>query len=169
MMQSNLKRHLERIQDLLNRFEDGVLIGLLISMMTVAVTQIFLRNLFETGIVWGDAMLRMLVLWVGLIGAMVASRLDNHIRIDLASRFLPKRLGGIAKSIVGGFTSITCGLLAYYSLQFVRFEFEDGGIAFAEIPVWLCASIIPLAFFVIALRSFTSALIHSTHSEIPSP
>jgi TRAP-type C4-dicarboxylate transport system permease small subunit len=114
-------------------------------------------------------MLRMLVLWVGLIGAMVASRLDNHIRIDLASRFLPKRLGSITKSIVGCFTSISCGLFAYYSLRFVRFEFEDGGIAFAKIPVWLCASIIPLAFFVIALRSFTSALINFTHSETPSP
>jgi TRAP-type C4-dicarboxylate transport system permease small subunit len=169
MTQSNPKHLLERIRGFLNRFEDGILAGLLISMMTIAVMQILLRNLFETGIVWGDAMLRMLVLWVGLIGAMVASRLDNHIRIDLVSRFLPKRLGGIAKFIAGCFTSICCGVFAYYSLQFVRFEFEDGGIAFAKIPVWICASIIPLAFFVIALRSFASALIHFAHSETSSP
>ena len=165
MTQNSFRRHLERIRQVLNRIEDGMLIGLLLTMMAVAVAQIFLRNLFEAGLVWGDPLLRMLVLWVGLVGAMVASRFDNHIRIDLLNRYLPKRLGGFAKCAVGCFTASVCGIFVYYSWQFVRFEYEDGSMAFANVPVWLCASIIPLAFLVIALRSIFSAFIQLTHSE----
>ena len=169
MSPTNHHGRLERIRKFLNRIEDGVLIGLLLSMMVVAITQILLRNLFESGIVWGDPMSRMLVLWVGLIGAMIATRFDNHIRIDLLNRYLRKHLKAIVKIVVACFTAITCGIFAYYSLQFVRLEFEDGSFAFAKIPVWFCASVIPLAFLVIALRSFTSAIIQFTHSETPSP
>ena len=145
-----------------------MLIGLLLAMMGVATWQILLRNLFDAGFVWGDPLLRMLVLWVGLIGAMVATRFDNHIRIDLLNRYLPKHLKAGVKIVVGFFTAVTCGIFAYYSFQFVRFEFADGGFAFSKIPVWFCASIIPITFFVIALRSFTSAIIQFTDSEIPS-
>ena len=99
---------------------------------------------------------------------MVATRFENHIRIDLLNRYLPKHLKTIVKVIVGCFTAITCSIFAYYSFQFVRFEFKDGGFAFAKVPVWLCASIIPIAFLVIALRSFTSAVIQFTRSEIHS-
>ncbi len=43
-------------------------------------------------------------------------------------------------------------LAAYYSLLFVIMEKEDGLIAFANIPAWVCESIIPIAFAVISLR-----------------
>lgn len=165
MSPTNPHGRLRRTQQFLNRIEDGLLIGLLLTMMVIAIFQILLRNLFEAGIVWGDPLLRMLVLWVGLIGAMVATRFDNHIRIDLLNRYLPNHLKAIVKVIVGSFTAITCGILAFYSFQFVRFEFEDGGFAFAKVPVWFCASIIPLAFLVITLRSLTSAIIQFTDSE----
>jgi hypothetical protein len=33
-------------------------------------------------------------------------------------------------------------------------EFSDGGMAFANVPSWLCEAIIPFAFTVIALRYF---------------
>jgi len=164
----NIKSKIPRAANYLCRIEDCVLIGLLLVMIIVAVAQIFLRNLFNVGIVWGDPMLRMLVLWVGLFGAMVASRFDSHIRIDLLSRYLPSWAGGIARGLVGCFTALTCGIFSYYGFRFVRFEFEDGGTAFGNVPAWVCASIIPLAFSVIALRSLISTFIQSTRSETPS-
>jgi hypothetical protein len=33
-------------------------------------------------------------------------------------------------------------------------EFADGGIAFAQVPIWFCEAIIPFAFTVISLRYF---------------
>jgi TRAP-type C4-dicarboxylate transport system permease small subunit len=144
----------KRTQMILHRVEDAILVGLLLMMIGMTVLQIFLRNLFEAGIVWSDVMVRILVLWVGLVGAMVASRQDNHITIDILDRYLPERAKVYANFVVKLFTALICTITAYYSLLFVQMEFVDGDMAFAQVPTWLCEAIIPFAFTVIALRYF---------------
>jgi len=70
---------------LVHRAEDALLVAMLALMIGVAVTQIVLRNGFDGGLLWGDAFLRVLVLWIGLTGALVASRDRRHINIDVIS------------------------------------------------------------------------------------
>ena len=134
------------------------MVGLLLLMIGMAVSQIFLRNLFDSGIVWSEVLTRILVLWVGLIGAMVASRKGNHITIDIMNRYLPEKAKTINNFVIEMFTAMICSVVAYYSVLFVRMEFLDGGTAFANIPVWLCEAIIPFAFTVIALRYYILSL-----------
>ena len=154
------KSHLERVQTFLCKLEDGILVGLLTVIITVAVTQIVLRNLFGSGIVWGDVLVRVLVLWIGLIGAMVASRNGNHICIDAVTRYMPGRARNAVGCISELFTAVVCAIMAYYSLQFVRMEFGYGGTGFARIPAWVCEAIIPVAFIVISFRYFILSLIN---------
>jgi TRAP-type C4-dicarboxylate transport system permease small subunit len=154
------KSIVERVQMILYRVEDSILVGLLLLMITMAVLQIFLRNLFHTGIVWSDILVRILVLWVGLAGAMVASRQGNHINIDIMDRFLPERAKVVVNFVVELFTASICAVVAYYSLQFVQMEFADGGMAFAKVPAWLCEAIIPFAFVVIAIRYVLLSIIN---------
>jgi TRAP-type C4-dicarboxylate transport system permease small subunit len=144
----------------LRLLEDGLLVGLFTLMVGMAVTQIVLRNLMGGGIVWGEILVRVLVLWIGLVGAMVASRKGKHISIDVVNRYLPPRAKEIARALVELFTALICAIAAFYSLRFVLADFEDGGLAFALVPVWLCESVIPVAFSVIALRHFLSFLIN---------
>ena len=144
----------------LRLLEDGLLVGLFALLVGVTVTQILLRNLLGGGIVWGEILVRILVLWIGLVGAMVASRRGKHIRIDLVNRYLPPQTKGIAVALVELFTALVCALAAFYSLRFVLAEISDGGFAFAHVPIWLCESVIPVAFTVIALRHFWSFLIN---------
>lgn len=160
MKEKPRKSFVERAQMILYRVEDSILVGLLLLMITLAVLQIFLRNLFETGIVWSDVLVRILVLWVGLLGAMVASRQGNHINIDILDRFLPERAKVVVSFVVEVFTAFICAIVAYYSLQFVQMEFADGGMAFAKVPVWLCEAIIPFAFVVIAMRYVLLSIIN---------
>ena len=151
--------YFKQVQAFLYRVENGILVVLLLSMLAMAVFQIVLRNLFESGIVWGDILVRILVLWVGLAGAMVASRKSNHINIDILSRYLPKRAGSAIKSAVEFLTAAVCSVAAFYTLRFVKIEFEEGGMAFAQVPIWVCEAIIPIAFIVIALRYFILSII----------
>ena len=160
MKEEPRKSFVERAQMIIYRVEDSILVGLLLLMITLAVLQIFLRNLFETGIVWSDVLVRILVLWVGLAGAMVASRQGNHINIDILDRFLPERAKVVVSFVVEVFTAFICTIVAYYSLQFVQMEFADGGMAFAKVPVWLCEAIIPFAFGVIAIRYVLLSIIN---------
>ncbi|NQT70527.1 MAG: TRAP transporter small permease [Desulfobacteraceae bacterium] len=154
MSNNQYKPFTERVRSMLYRIEDSILVGLLLLMIGLAVTQIFLRNLFDSGIVWSDILVRILVLWVGLLGAMVASRQGNHINVDILDRYLPERAKPLVSTVVQLFTALICTVAAYFSLLFVQVEYADGGTLFAQVPAWVCESIIPFAFAVIAVRYF---------------
>jgi TRAP-type C4-dicarboxylate transport system permease small subunit len=74
----------------LHRAEDALLVVLLSTMIVLAGTQIILRNFLDSGFVWIDPLLRVLVLWLGLLGATVATRNNKHIRIDLLSKLFDR-------------------------------------------------------------------------------
>lgn len=136
----------------LRRVEDLLLALLLTAMIGVAAGQVLLRNLFDSGLLWGDSAVRVMVLWVAMIGAMVASRRDEHIRIDIAGRFITGRLRPYLARVVNLFTCAILVLFAWYSAQFVHFEYIDQTIAFGVVPAWLCEAIMPFAAGVMAIR-----------------
>lgn len=143
---------IQRIIRVFQKIEDGILIGLLMVMIVMAVLQIALRNLFDSGILWGDPLVRVLVLWIGLLGAMIASRDNHHISIDVISRYLPDQIKKLTTLLVSIFTAGICGLMAYVSLGFVVAEKADHLVAFARVPAWVCESIIPVSFAIISAR-----------------
>ena len=136
----------------LRRLEDGVLALILAAMIGLAAYQVIARNLFDTGLLWGDALVRVLVIWVAMIGAMVASRNDDHIRIDVLTRFAPPRWRRPLTRFANAFTCAVLGVFAWHSYRFVRFEHEDGAIAFASVPAWACEAVLPFGAAVISLR-----------------
>ena len=101
------------------------------------------------------------MLWLGLIGAMAASRTGNHISIDVISRYLPKGVKRFTSLAVYLFTAGITGLMAWHSLRFVAMEKADGITAFANVPAWVCEAIIPGAFAVICIR-YTLFFINQT-------
>lgn len=141
-----------RLTSFLEKIEDLILVTLLLAMIGLAVFQIFLRNFFDAGLVWADPLVRVLVLWIGLVGAMAASRTNNHISIDIISRFLPARIKLVTSLLVYLFTAGISGLMAWHGYRFVNMERMDGMTAFAGVPAWVCEAIIPIAFTVISLR-----------------
>lgn len=132
--------------------ENTLLIVSLGAMIMLAVAQIVARNAGIGGMAFSDELLRLLVLWVAMIGAVAASRDDHHIRIDILSRFLPFRLRKSMRVIVDLFTFAVCAIVAWYGVQFVTStrEFED--LAFGKLPLWWFQAVLPLGFGLIAYR-----------------
>ncbi len=94
----------------------------------------------------------MLVLWTALIGAMVATRQHKHINIDIITRFVSDKGRTVINSLANLFTAIVCLVVMYYSVIFVALEYEDGSPAFANVPNWVCETIIPIAFAIMGSR-----------------
>ena len=134
--------------------ETFLLLFFLFAAIFLSSTQIILRICFDSGIFWADSALRVMVLWIGMIGAMFASRSNRHIRIDILSRYLPKKIKDNLWQTTDFISAAVCISIAYFSIQFIQYEYEDGAIAFANVPVWICEAIIPIAFFVMGLRYF---------------
>ncbi len=143
---------LSRLLLLIRRIESTVLVTLLGAMIFLAGAQIILRNLFDSGISWSDPVLRVLVLWVGMVGAMIATQQDKHIRIDLLSRYLSPSWRTHTARLNHFFGAIVCGLLAWHSARFVYFEWQDGALLISGLPSWIAECVIPLGFAVMTLR-----------------
>ncbi len=144
------------ILDWLGILEDTLLTILLTAMILLAGAQILLRNFLDESFPWGDPLLRVMVLWVGLLGAVAATRDNYHIRIDLLSRFLPDTGQWLARLTRCLFTSAVSGLMAWHSGRFVLMEREEQLVAFADIPIWICEAIIPFAFAIITLHALVN-------------
>ena len=147
-----LRRILRSLEKAGTWCEDAILVLILTTMILLAAGQIILRNFFDIGVIWGDEMLRMLVLWLAVAGALAASRSDKHINIDVLNRFLPDRAALAVKEVVHLFTALVCGVVAWHSLAFVQTsrEFED--VLLGDTPAWILQSVLPVGFGLIAWR-----------------
>lgn len=154
-----MKERLTRLTVRLRQLEDLLLALLLTAMILLATSQILLRNLWDYGLTWGDPTLRLMVLWITLLGAMAATRDNNHIRIDLLTRYLPPATGRVARRLTDGFTALVCALLAWHAARFVWFEYQDGGRFLDLLPIWPFQLVMPVGFAIIALRLLLGSLI----------
>lgn len=163
-----MQKLLLRFYNALLATETFILVSLLFLAIVIACSQIVLRNFFDSGIYWADSSLRIMVLWIAMIGAMFASRNKKHIRIDLLSHYLSFKMRTNIWRLTEFVTAIICGVVAYYSIEFIQAEYEDGLIAFANVPVWLCGIIIPITFTIMSLRYLVFSLLPS-HLLAPDP
>ena len=150
---------IKRLHRLILLIEDSLLVLLLTLMIMLSSAQILLRNFFDTGISWGDPALRLMVLWIALLGAMAATRANNHININILSYFLSKNDQTRVQRVTDFFAGVVCGLIAWHAVDLVLMEKQDGTIAFASFPTWIGVSIIPIGFGIIALRFLFSSLV----------
>jgi TRAP-type C4-dicarboxylate transport system permease small subunit len=145
--------------------EDILLMLLLGGLVALASAQILMRNLLDAGMPWADPLMRLLVLWLALAGALAATRENKHIRIDLLSRFLPQWLASWTERLTSAFTAMVCALLAWHGVRLVWFEYQDGTIIAPGVPAWFAESIIPLGFGLMALRFALLALVQHKDAD----
>lgn len=143
----------------LHRLEDLFLALMLGAMILTAAAQILLRNLFEWNFAWGDPLTRLLVLWVGLMGALVATRQNRHIAIDLVTHLLPPRIRAAVQAVTGLFAATVCAVVAWYAGLFILDERGYGNAGLLGLPDWMLHAVIPLGFGLIALRYTLFALL----------
>lgn len=156
---------MKRLVQWLHRLEDGVLVLLLLAMIVLAGYDIMARSIFGGGVSWIPPLLRVMVLWIGLLGALLATRSREHISIDLISRLGGPTLNRIASTITLLFAAVVCGLVGWFSGQYVQLAFEYQDIAFADIPAWPLQLIIPFTFGLMGLRFFIQGIAAATGKE----
>lgn len=132
--------------------EDAVLVIVLGGMILLAAAQIVMRNVFNFGFIWSDELLRMLVLWLALAGAVAASRTDKHINVAVLDRFLPAKVKSAVKIVIHLFTAGVCGVVTWHSVLFVQTSREFGDILMGSVPAWWPQLILPVGFGLICYR-----------------
>jgi TRAP-type C4-dicarboxylate transport system permease small subunit len=135
------------------RLEEYLLSTLLLAMIVIACLQIVLRSVFSSGLPWADPFLRYLVLWSGLFGAVVATRMSKHIAIDLISHLVPELFLHWLQIVIQFFSMAVCLVLTYASTVFVINEASYGGDqSVLGLSSWQLNIIFPVAFALISLH-----------------
>jgi C4-dicarboxylate transporter, DctQ subunit len=153
-----MMKMLDTINKWLERAETTLLVAILGFMVVFAFLQVVLRNIFDEGILWGDILLRHLVLWVGFIGASLATRESKHINLDLFNRFLSERGKQISFLITNLFSVFICILLTKAGWTFIQDEKLMGTTLFSDVPAWYFQIIIPIGFLLMAFRFLVHAV-----------
>lgn len=160
-------RRLEQFDDHLARFEKGVLLVSVLTLVSLSFFQIVFRNFLHSGIQGLELISRLLVLWITFLGASLATARKRHIAIDAVSRLLPSsHARGLAffTQVFGGVVSL---FLAKAAIDFVSSEYAAGLKGAWGIPSWIFPLVIPFGFFLMGLRFFLRAFldISSEHEK----
>ncbi len=139
------------------RAENAVAAAPLLAMGLLPALELVLRTLFNTGIPGSSGYVQNLALWVGFLGAMIASRDRRHLNLSTDMVSLPpwlRRVTGSLKAAVS--TAVAAGLF-WASLRFVQAEMESPVRIGGWLPIWAVEAVLPLAFAIITLRFVTQA------------
>lgn len=154
-----------RFDSILARLESGLLTLILGTMIILAFSQVLLRNIFHSGILWGDTLVRQLVLWVGFIGASLATKDNRHINIDALRRALPLSWQRYATVLTNIFSLLICILLSRAALVFVSDEYSAHTLIVPGIPSWVFTSIIFIGFVIMTFRFMLNTILFTDTSK----
>ena len=160
---------LRKAENYIAKLETYVLITGLITMIIAGTTQVILRNFFNTGLEWGDMLARSLVLWVGFVGASLATRRSKHINIEIASKFIRNpKLSKIRERIVNIIALFISTTLAVESIIFTHAEIQNDMTDFLMIPTWVVFIIVPVSLVLISIRLLVEVITGRRIEEIES-
>jgi TRAP-type C4-dicarboxylate transport system permease small subunit len=136
----------------LARITGWLIVFLLGLMIVMAFGQVVLRNFFHSGIEWGDVFLRHLVLWLGFLGAAIATGEGRHLKIEFVNKLVSERHRKIMYVITNFFAALVCYFLMRAAMAFVQFEGESASTLILNIPTTYFIIIIPVGYGLIAFR-----------------
>lgn len=135
------------------RAEVAIIALMLVALVFLGCAQIFLRNAFHSGWLWADPLMRHIVLWLGALGAALASARMRHISVDALSRLLPASALPLRRLIVYGVTAVVAYTLTVATIRLVVDERGFGEVAFFGVRTWMLQLILPVAFAMITYRT----------------
>jgi C4-dicarboxylate transporter DctQ subunit len=149
---------LARLERFGRHAENAALVVLLGALVLLAVGQIILREVFETGFVRADELIKLLVLWLAMVGSVAATRDNRHIRIDALSHLLPGKAVIAIRLFVDVFAAVVCGLVAWQAWRYLQLEIEFEDTVLINVPAWMAHVIVPAAFALMSYRFLVSVI-----------
>lgn len=137
----------------LGRWAENSLAGLaLLAMAVLPVVEITLRYFFNTGIPASSTFVQNLTLWVGFLGAVLATRDSGHLTFLPGRSFLPAAVQKLGNTLRATVSSAVAASLGWASFEFVRADVQSPVIIAGWLPTWVVEAILPVTFCAIAMR-----------------
>ena len=138
--------------------ERAALAALLAIMVTLAFAQVALRQIgmragWSLSVLWGDTLLRHMVLWVGFLGAGVAAASDKQFAMDAAGQFLAGKAKARVALVCHLFAAAVCVGLARAAWAFLLQEHAAAETLFTafglDVRTWWLEAVAPVGFLLL--------------------
>ncbi len=152
------------------------------SLVTTLVITFLLKGFtffFPSGLVWSPYFGLSCLLWMGLLGASIATHHGQHLSLEMGSKIWPAKILPLIKKLCSLIVSIFCIFISVLAFLSVKDHYHDwlsspeaGLIPSIEWPKWLVYLVIPYSFLMMGLRFLfrSLGLISDSHqNSIPIP
>ena len=139
------------------RVTAAVVTVVLTAMVALPVAQIIARRLLHTDVPSAASYTQHMTLWVGFLGAVLASIGNRHLSLSTAHLIPEGRARNIVAMFVSAVTSSVCLLLAVGAAQMVLQDRGRQSVLAGGIPEWWSEAVMPVALAVIGLRAILRA------------
>ncbi len=123
--------------------------ALLTVMVTLAFAQVILRH-FGLGLLWGETVLKHLVLWTGFLGAALAAAAEKHFAWEAAHVGAPEKWKPWLRLTANLSGAAITGILLHASWIYFTDDRASGAelmtVAGVVVPSWIAAAGIPAGF-----------------------
>lgn len=155
-----MRTFLQRLERAGRLAENLALMVLLGTMIGVSVFQIINRQLLggSFSLAWADELVKMIVLWLAMVGSIAACRDNKHIRIDLITHILSGTVVSWIKVVVDLFAAAVCAVIAWHAWRLIIEQRTWGDVILGDVPLWIVHAIVPLAFALVSYRFLVRVL-----------
>ncbi|MCB0279134.1 MAG: TRAP transporter small permease subunit [Calditrichaeota bacterium] len=126
-------KSIEKLKHYLLRIESWLILAFLGGMIGLGILQILIRKLFNESIPYADQIMNMLVLYIALVGAALATLRTKHITFEIVSKLASKKLLNYLDIIVNCFCIFIIFILYESVFEYIEFQKESLEMFFPDI------------------------------------
>ena len=136
----------------LHRLEEWLACIFLFALLFFACLHIGLRFFATSSPPWLEPLLPHLVVWCGMIGALIAVREGKHIVIDLLPKKRERWWHAFLTLWKSALSALVCAALFVSCGSFVLDEKTFGSLFYGTLPMWPFLVIFPVCFLLMSAR-----------------
>jgi TRAP-type C4-dicarboxylate transport system permease small subunit len=124
---------------------------------------------YPGGFIWAQKLALVMMIWVALLGASMATYERSHLSLELGEKLWPATIVHLVKALALGLASAFCAAAALLAYNLVSHQRHEGLLIDANdwLPTWAAFLIVPYAFASMTVRLFAQACTTVTRTSEP--
>ena len=144
------------------RFEETLLVLLLVLISCVELIQVIIRNVpWIPALTWAEEFCRFCWIWSVFLSLPYTVRKASMLRVNVLMDAMPRKVKNTVNIIVDIVVAATMGLLGVHSVSVIQRIMKSGETSSAmQWPMWMVYIIMLIGFFLAVLRGIQQAYLH---------
>ncbi|HHW07218.1 MAG TPA: TRAP transporter small permease [Clostridia bacterium] len=130
---------LKRLALFLDDFEKNLIIVIFTVLLILVFSQVITRYVFSFTFSWAEQMARLMFVWISLIGASLAAKKKQHLRVSFVAVALGEKKGKVLFFIGDLIAAVFCLFLSYKLLELTVNVAAKGQVftGMPMVPIWI--------------------------------